>query len=471
MKNSKDFKQYASYAFGAFGHDAFYATLSTYFMIFITSQLFVTKDAGFNAKMIGYVTTMMVVIRIVEIFFDPLIGGVIDNTRTRWGNFKPWLLVGSIISSIGLIIIFTDFGGLATSSPYLYLILFAIVYIILDSFYSFKDISFWSMLPALSVESEKRTKFGTIARFGSTLGAQGVIIVIVPIVVFFSKMFSGTTGDTQTKAGWLGFAIVIGLVSFLGALATILGTKIEKNAIRENTEKVRFRDVFKVIGKNDQLMWLSLSYFLFAFSYVITNSLLIYYFNYVLGSAAAFTTVGVLTAVLGIISVSLFPTLVALVHRRAIYLGGIVVMLLGYILFLFAGTNLVVVLIAVGLFFFPYPLVFLAALMTITDSVEYGQLKSGTRNESVTLAVRPLLDKLAGAFANGVVGFAAIQAGMTGSAKPSDITNSGLLQFRMYMFFVPMALIIVAALIFMSKIKLTEAKHAEIVTELKKKLD
>ena len=164
-----------------------------------------------------------------------------------------------------------------------------------------------------------------------------------------------------------------------------------------------------------------------------------------MGRAAAFSTVGVITAILGIVSVALFPTLVALIHRRAIYIGGIAMMMLGYILFLFAGSNLVVVLIAVGLFFFPYPLVFLAALMTITDSVEYGQLKSGTRNESVTLAVRPLLDKLAGAFANGVVVTAAIHAGMTGNAKPSDITNAGLLQFKMYMFFIPMALLVISA--------------------------
>ena len=119
MKKLKDVKQYSSYAFGAFGHDAFYATLSTYFMMFVTSQLFDTKNAGFNSKMIAYVTYTMMVIRIVEIAFDPLIGGVVDNTRTRWGKFKPWLLAGSIISSVGLAMIFTNFGGLATSSPYL----------------------------------------------------------------------------------------------------------------------------------------------------------------------------------------------------------------------------------------------------------------------------------------------------------------------------------------------------------------
>ncbi|WP_180368849.1 MFS transporter, partial [Oenococcus oeni] len=113
----KQIKQYISYAFGAFGHDAFYATLSTYFMIFVTSQLFSSSNHSLDDKMIGYITTMIVVIRLVEIAFDPLIGGVVDNTRTRWGKFKPWIMIGATISSIGLILIFTNFGGLNYSNP------------------------------------------------------------------------------------------------------------------------------------------------------------------------------------------------------------------------------------------------------------------------------------------------------------------------------------------------------------------
>ena len=466
----KHVKQYTSYALGAFGHDAFYQTLSTYLMLFITSQLFDTADKAFNARMIGYVTVLMTGIRLVEIMFDPLIGGAVDNTETRWGKFKPWLLLGAAVSSVMLVVVFTDFGGLTTKNPVLYLVLFGLSFVILDIFYSFKDISFWSMLPALSVDSKVRATFGTIGRLGSTLGAQGVPIIIFPLIVFFSQLFSGTHGDTKTHAGWIGFAVVIALISFLGALATAMGTKEKKNLIRANSEKVRFRDVFKVLAKNDQLMWLSFSYFLFALSYVVTNSLLAYYFQYVLGHANYYWLVGVITAVLGIVSVSLFPALVALIKRRAIYVGGIVMMLIGYAIFLLAGHNVIAVLIAVGIFFFPYPMIFLAALMTITDSVEYGQLKNGTRNESVTLSVRPLLDKVAGAIANSVVGLAAVHSGMIGNAKPSSISAGQLLNFRSYMFFAPIVLIVIAALVYLFKVKLSEAKHQAIVTELETKL-
>ncbi|KRK86705.1 Na+ xyloside symporter related transporter [Levilactobacillus koreensis JCM 16448] len=430
--------------------------------------MFVGNGAAAEA---GIVTTMVVVIRLVEIAFDPMIGGMVDNTDTKIGKFKPWLLAGAIVSSVGIILMFSSMFGLADSNKTLYFLLFGIVFVIMDIFYSFKDISFWSMLPALSVDTKVRNKFGTVGRFGSTLGSQGVIMAVTPLVIFFSQKFSGTHGSTQTRAGWLGFAVVIGAVSLLGALATFFGTKENKSLIRENTEKTRFRDVFKVIGENDQLMWLGLSYLLFALSYVVTNSLLIYYFRYVIGNANAYTVIGGVTALLGVLSVPLFPVIVSKLTRRGVYVGGICMMLVGYILFNLAGTNILMMYIADAVFFFPYPMIFLAALMTITDSVEYGQYKNGTRNESVTLSVRPLIDKLAGAFSTGIVVIAAVHAGMTGNAKPSDITAHGMFIFHSFIFYMPMILLVLSALIYQFKVTLSEKKHAEIVRELEKKLE
>jgi Na+/melibiose symporter and related transporters len=115
-------------------------------------------------------------------------------------------------------------------------------------------------------------------------------------------------------------------------------------------------------------------------------------------------------------------------------------------------------------------MIFLAALMTITDSVEYGQWKNGTRNESVTLSIRPLIDKLAGAVANGVVGIAAVHSGMTGNASPSSISAAQLSNFKMYMFYAPMILVAVAAIVYYTKVKLSESRHEEIVKELETKL-
>lgn len=147
-----------SYSFGAFGHDMFYATLSTYFMIFITSHLFDKSSSASNDRMIFFITIIIGSLRVVELLIDPFIGNAIDNTNTKWGHFKPWILAGGTVGSIALTILFSNMFGLNVSNPILYLIIFAILYIMMDIFYSFKDVGFWSMIPAISFDSAEREK-------------------------------------------------------------------------------------------------------------------------------------------------------------------------------------------------------------------------------------------------------------------------------------------------------------------------
>ena len=82
------------------------------------------------------------------------------------------------------------------------------------------------------------------------------------------------------------------------------------------------------------------------------------------------------------------------------------------------------ILTAAELFFIPQPLVFLVILMIISDSVEYGQWKLGHRDESLTLSVRPLVDKLGGAMSNWLVSTIAVAAGMTTGASINNYNTS-----------------------------------------------
>ena len=95
-------------------------------------------------------------------------------------------------------------GGLNKSNPWLYLFIFAVLYITMDIFYSFKDIGFWSMLPALSFDSREREKIATLARIGSTIGGSLVGVVVMPLVLFFSLQSNGGTGDDR---GWFWFCL------------------------------------------------------------------------------------------------------------------------------------------------------------------------------------------------------------------------------------------------------------------------
>lgn len=150
-KNSgKQIISYASFCLGNLGHAAFYGVMSTYFIIFITSGMFSGLEQSVADKLIGLITGLMVVIRIVELVIDPILGNIVDNTKTRWGKFKPWIFLGTVVSAVLLLILFTGIFGLAQSNWILFAILFVIIYIGFDIFYSLSDVSYWGMVPALS---------------------------------------------------------------------------------------------------------------------------------------------------------------------------------------------------------------------------------------------------------------------------------------------------------------------------------
>ncbi|MCI2959800.1 PTS sugar transporter subunit IIA [Pediococcus pentosaceus] len=454
-----------AYSFGAFGHDAFYATLSTYFIMFVTSHLFDKSSGAQGTKMIAYITMIIAALRFVELAIDPLIGNAIDNTNSRWGHFKPWIVTGGTIGSVVLALLFTSLGGLNTSNPILYLIVFAILYITMDIFYSFKDVGFWSMIPAISFDSAEREKTATYARVGSNIGQNIVGVVVMPIVLMFSTKANSGQGDNR---GWMAFGIIIAAVALISALAVAMGTKENDSELRKNTEKTTFKQVFKVLARNDQLMWLSLTYGIYTAGMAITNSLELYYFTYILGDASKFTLLGSLNAIIGVFAVLAFPPLAKKFSRRKVFFLAISVMIIALIMFALAGQSLPMILTSAVLFYIPQPLIFLVVLMVLSDSVEYGQLKFGHRDESLTLSVRPLLDKLGGAISNGVVGLTAVWAGMTAGATAGDVTSHGQAIFKLMMFGVPAAMILIGAFIFFKKVKLDEKMHAEIVDKLEK---
>ena len=462
-KSKGQMKSRLSYSAGAFGNDVFYATLSTYFIMFVTTHLFNTGDPKQNSHYVLLITNIISILRILEVFIDPLIGNMIDNTNTKYGKFKPWVVGGGIISSITLLLLFTDLGGLNKTNPFLYLVLFGIIYLVMDVFYSIKDIGFWSMFPALSLDSHEREKMATFARIGSTIGANIVGVAIMPIVLFFSMTNSSGSGD---KSGWFWFAFIVALIGVITSIAVGIGTREVESKLRDNKEKTSLKQVFKVLGKNDQLMWLSLGYWFYGLGINTLNALQLYYFTFILGDSGKYSILYGLNTVVGLVSVSLFPSLAGKFNRKRLFYGCIAVMLGGIGIFSIAGTSLPMILTAAELFFIPQPLVFLVILMIISDSVEYGQWKLGHRDESLTLSVRPLVDKLGGAMSNWLVSTIAVAAGMTTGASASTITTHQQSIFKLSMFAFPAAAMLIGAFIIARKITLTEARHAEIVEEL-----
>ncbi|ASG80011.1 PTS sugar transporter subunit IIA [Lactiplantibacillus pentosus] len=456
-----------AFGLGNLGHSAFYGALSTYFIVFVTSGMFSGVAPAIANRLIGLITGLVVVIRLAEVVVDPILGNIVDNTETRWGKFTPWQVIGSIVSSVLLVVIFSGIFGLAKVNWILFAIVFVILFIILDVFYSLTDVSYWGMVPAISEDSHARGIYTALGSFTGTIGWNGLTMVVVPITTYFTFMATGK--HTQGPQGWLAFAIIVGIVAILSALCVAFGTSEKHNAIREAAkQKTTIKGVFMGIIKNDQIMWVSLGYLFYSLAYVTTNGVLFYLFKFVIGKPGEFWIAGAVATVIGFVTSPLYPILNRFIPRKVLFALGQCSMILAYIIFIVAHTNLT--LLIIGLVLFNINFAQLVTVLSMTDAIEYGQLKNGNRNEAVVLAVRPMLDKITGAFSNGIVGAIALVAGMTGSATAADMTASNIHTFELLAFYLPLACAILSLLVFMFKVTITEKKHAEIVEELQTKL-
>lgn len=457
-----------NFGVGNIGGSGVYMTFGTYLMVYVTTAMFTGVPKAEAGKLISMISTLIFVIRIAEIFLDPIIGSIVDNTNTKWGKFKPWLVGAGLISSLLLIVLFTGFFGLSKVNSTWFIILFIPAFILFDVFYSFRDISYWGMIPALTEDSSKRSLYTAAGNF-TNFGGNLVTMIVVPVVTYFT--FISTGHHNQGQPGWTVFAILIAAVSLICSFTVGFGTQEKQSSLREVTKKkTNFKEMFSALLHNDQMLWTAIPYLVYGFGNAATAGLMFYMFKYVLDRPDLFWITGVIPIIAGFFTSPLYPVLNKWVTRKTIYSVSMIAMIAAYLLLIFSTDNLIAVVTAMILYYAPQGFIFMAVLLTLEDSVEYGQLKNGTRNETVILSMRPMLDKLSSAISNGLVGWVTVAAGMTGAATAASITPHGVAVFKFFAFWLGLILHVLALVVYLWKITLSEKKHAEIVEQLQQKL-
>lgn len=173
-------------------------------------------------------------------------------------------------------------------------------------FYSAKDVAIWSMIPALSFDSEERGIMATFAQIGAVFGAQLIAVVVMPIVLFFSANGNSGAGDAT---GWFAFACIGGGIAILSSIVLALGTNEQSSALRENKKETSAKDVFRVLMHNDQLLWVALAYIIYGLGQNLVNNFNLYYFVYIVGDGTKYSYLGVIDVIIGLAAVALFPAL------------------------------------------------------------------------------------------------------------------------------------------------------------------
>lgn len=437
------------YGIGAVGLDLSYGLFYSYLSYYLSSVLGLKE---------GFLLLLTPLARIWDGINDPMMGTIVDNTKTKMGKYRPWILIGAVSNAVVLTLLFTSFG-MSGTKLYIYI---AVMYILWGMTNTMADIPYWSMVPSFTTDPSDRNLVATVARTFSGLG-QGIITVMTPIIL--PLLSTGMTTDKGYSAsGFSKWALIcaIALVGF--SLTCVLSTK-EKHVVYKNNEKFSFKKMFKVLAKNDQLVVFIIFAMISNAGWYLTSGTAVYYFTDVLGepkSQSLFSTIGAIGSVLGLLVI---PILSKKMSKRSIYQFSMIMTIVGYVLMFIFGPVLKItialdicyILASIGI-----ASMFVAQTVFLADIVDYGEYKSGERNESITFSMKGFLQKLAYTIQT-IILFGGLgimnynEQVTTGTINDSTKSAIGIICFA-----VPPVLILISLIVFSLKFKI----HGELADKV-----
>ena len=477
---------------GTVGRDMVYNLVTNFLFTFV---LF-TREL--TAGQLTAITGIMVGARVFDALNDPIMGNIIERTRTRFGKFKPWIVAGMVTTSA---VIYTTFNVKLQGWAFVWF--FGVMYFLYSITYTMGDISYWGMIPSLSSDGDTRNKFTSRATLFAGIGGTAASVLIP-----FLTVGKHTIGGSATIAfGWIALAIAVLCPAFL--CFVLFGVKEDRSYNAEPVPPVSFKKIWATITGNKQLLWIALIFLIHEISNVIVVSGIganyIYFeFGYEGGLYSLFTTIGMsVTALLMIF----YPMISRKVPRKKFMVQLLLITLVGYAIMLLCGLAIptgAAKLIGMDVKFLSITLGYMLAnfgqygfylilMISVINTVEYNEYIHGTRDEGIITSMRPFLTKLASALAIAIAAATYLAAHvMTYTNAISDLENKAARNIiseeaklaeinkvlenvtrgqstalLLVMIVLPVVLMVLTYVLYMKHYKLDETEYDRICAELK----
>ena len=412
-------KEGFSYSLCGFGQNLICTIIGSYLTVFMTDAI------GFNALMVAF---LMLGARIFDALNDPIMGSIVDRTRTKWGKCRPymkWMAFPiAIMTAICFLPVYPkDNGGFAAIS---------VMYIVWGVVYTVADVPYWGLSTAMSNDTYRRGNLLTIARLFCTAGA-GIVTVITPIIT--DNMTKGL--DPAAKGEmlkWIYFVIAI-ICCVIAIPLFYLGFKNtkERNVTEENPPSLGHN--LKLLFKNKPLMLIVLSGIGGAARMLFTYTGGLYFAKYIMDKESMYSLFTMAIVPGGLIASLLVPWCTKKFGKKNTYIwshivGG-VAMLIAFIVGIacdrgaYTSTaTTVVLLIALVIAGIPSGFGNIITYAMIGDTVEYLELKTGERAEGICFAMQTLINKI-GMAVGAFVGVLAYYMAGVAANDASSVTPEG----------------------------------------------
>ena len=435
-----------AYGMGDVGCNFSWMFVGNFLMIFYTDVFGISMSA---------VAALMLFSRFWDAINDPIVGGLTDRTNTRWGRYRPWLLIAAPLTAVVLIASFWAHPDWNDTMKIVYMI---ITYCILVLGYTCVNIPYGTLCGAMTQNIEERAKINTF-RSVSAMIAIGVInIITIPLI---SKL-----GNGSDQQGYLLVAILYGIIFALCHIFCFAKTK-EAVTVPEK-KKIPIKLQIKTVAQNKPYLLALIGQFLFGVTLYGRNADALYYFKYVEGSETLFTTYSLVIIIPSIIGAGLFQILFKLTENKG-RTASILAFCTGVSmlsLYLFSPVESAVAFyIFSGLTQFFFAGFNTAIYAIIPDCVEYGEWKTGIRNDGFQYAFISLGNKIGMAIGTSVLAAALSCAGFEANIKQ----NEAVLSIMKHSFStIPGVLWIITAVVLFFY-RLNKKSYNKIVDEIKER--
>ncbi len=487
-KNRLTAGEIGSYSLGSLGREVSNNCINVFFLAYLNIYM------GLDVMVL---TIAFVIAKIWDTINDPMLATLINNTKKgKLGRFRPWMLVGAILNCFALMLCFYP---VSFSSEILKYVYYIGLYVVWGMTFTMVDVPFWSMIPTFADSTEDRNNVTSWSKLVGGFG--GFVVSSIGTSLIIPKV-AATHGAT-----WAHFilGITAGCMMLCFMLVTITCNK-EKYELPE--EKVSLGEIFKLFKTNDQLVAYAVSYVLFVSATTISLFQIIYVFIYYgdmgglnyLSQGLGYTVFTAVSCTGQGIAMIFYSALVKKIPREKIYGLNYFLACIGmaglFAVFFFIKPeysflenskaiwlNVIIVALAGAFLMTSNGLNQIGSTVMIADVVDYGEWKTGKRSDSVIFSVQTLLTKFAGAIAMFLIGIGIKVAKLPSitqeydeatstfiykfiSASGETITTGALDVLRVFMFLVPIPLVIAGYIVYKKYYWLFGEKYDKIKKEI-----
>ena len=307
---------------GTLGRDMIYNLFTNYILLYVLFTHHLTP-----AQLMA-ITAIMIGARVFDALNDPLMGNIIERTRTRWGKYKPWLVIGILSTSAVVYLAFN-----VRLEGWAFIWFFGIIYFAYSITYTMHDISYWGMIPSLSKDGGTRDKLTAMTNLVAGIGG-GLAGLAIPMLTTGSGTIGG---NAQTAYGIV--ALIFCILAPLFLSFTIFGVREDRSYMNVTPPPVSFKKIVSTIAGNDQLSWMCLIFLLHQIGADLIvggiGSTYIYFtYGYKGGLYSLFSTIGLSASAFLLIA---YPWLSSKWNRKALLRSFGVILTIGFAIMLAAG--------------------------------------------------------------------------------------------------------------------------------------